>query len=96
MAAINKQKKKKKAIQNHVIIVGFGVSGRNLARSCKLAGIPYTIVEMDPDKVKELKKQGGTYSFGDATHLSILEHLRIEEAKALAVLINDPIAARRI
>jgi CPA2 family monovalent cation:H+ antiporter-2 len=86
----------KKQLQNHVIIVGFGISGRNLARSCKLAGIPYTILEMNPDTVKEQRRQGEPIHFGDATHLSILEHLHIQEAKALAVLVNDPLAARRI
>lgn len=86
----------KEPLKNHVIIVGFGISGRNLARSCKLAGIPYTILEMNPDTVKEQKKLGEPIQFGDATHLSILEHLHIQEAKALAVLINDPIAARRV
>lgn len=55
----------KKSLQNHVIIVGFGISGRNLARSCKLAGIPYTILEMNPDTVKEQKKQGEPIQFGD-------------------------------
>lgn len=86
----------KKLLQNHVIVVGFGISGRNLARSCKLTGIPYTILEMNPDTVKEQKRQGEPIQFGDATHLSILEHLHIQEAKAIAVLVNDPIAARRI
>lgn len=86
----------KQILQNHVIIAGFGISGRNLARSSKLAGIPYTILEMNPDTVKEQKKLGEPIHFGDGTHLSILDHLHIREAKALAVLINDPIAARRI
>lgn len=86
----------KQQLQNHVIIVGFGISGRNLARSCKLAGIPYTILEMNPDTVKEQRRQGEPIHFGDATHLSILEHLHLQEAKAIAVLVNDPLAARRI
>lgn len=86
----------KKPLKNHVIIVGFGISGRNVARSCKLAGIPYTILEMNPDTVKEQKKLGEPIQFGDASHLSILEHLHIHDAKAIAVLINDPLAARRV
>jgi CPA2 family monovalent cation:H+ antiporter-2 len=49
-------------LENHVIIVGFGISGRNLARSCKLAAIPYTILEMNPDTVKEQKKTRRAYS----------------------------------
>jgi len=86
----------KKVLENHVIIVGFGISGKNLARTSKLAGIPYTILEMNPDTVNEQKKQGEPIQFGDATHLSILEHLHIQKAKAIAILVNDPIAARRI
>lgn len=83
-------------LSHHVVIVGFGISGRNLARSCKLAAIPYAVLEMNPDTVKEQKGKGEPIHFGDATHLSVLEHLHIHEAKALAVLVNDPIAARRI
>lgn len=86
----------KNPLENHIIIVGFGVSGKNLARSSKLAGIPYTILEMNPDTVREQKKQGEPIQFGDASHLSILEHVNLHQAKALAVLINDPIAARSI
>ncbi len=83
-------------LSNHVIIVGFGISGKNLARSSKLAGIPYTVLEMNPDTVKDQKRLGEPIHFGDATHVGVLEHSHIQEAKAIAVLVNDPIAARRI
>lgn len=86
----------KKSLKNHVIIIGFGISGRYVARSCKLAAIPYVILEMNPDTVKQQKKLGEPIHFGDATHLSILEHLHIKDARAVAVLVNDPLAARRI
>lgn len=86
----------KQTLENHVIIVGFGIGGRNLARSCKLAGIPYTILEMNPDTVKEEKIHGEPIQFGDATHLSVLKHLHLQQAKSLAILVNDPIAARNI
>ena len=86
----------KHELLNHVVIIGFGISGRNLARSCKLASIPYAILEMNPDTVKDQKRNGEPIHFGDATHLSVLQHLRIQDAKAVAILVNDPIAARRI
>jgi CPA2 family monovalent cation:H+ antiporter-2 len=82
-------------LENHVIIVGFGISGRNLARSSQVANIPYAILEMNPETVKECKGKGEPIHFGDATHSSVLDHLNIQKAKAIAVLINDPIAARR-
>lgn len=83
-------------LENHVIIIGFGVSGKNLARSCKLAGISYIVLEMNPDTVREQKRKGEPIHFGDATHPSVLEHLNIGRAKAVAVLINDPGASQRI
>lgn len=88
--------KEEQPLENHVIIVGFGISGKNLARSSHLAGIPYAILEMNPDTVREFKQKGEPIYFGDATHLSVLEHLHIQNAKAIAVLINDPVASRRI
>lgn len=88
--------KNEKELRNHVIINGFGVSGRNLARSCKLANVPYAILEMNPDTVHQEKKLGEPIYFGDASQASVLEHLNIKAAKAVAVLTNDPIASRRI
>ena len=51
---------------------------------------------MNPDTVKEQRKLGEPIQFGDATHLAILQHVHIQDAKAIAILVNDPIAARRI
>lgn len=83
-------------LKDHVIIIGFGVSGQHLARSSKIAQIPYAILEMNADTVHEFKTKGEPIQFGDATQLSILQHLRIQDAKALAVLINDTLAAKQV
>lgn len=92
--AIQEDKNEKKKMKDHLIIVGFGISGKNLARSSKIADIPYVILEMNPDTVKEERAKGEPIFFGDASHLSILEHFNVHKAKAIAILINDPIAAR--
>ena len=85
-----------KNLEQHVIIVGFGMSGRHLASSCKLSGIPYVILEMNPDTVNEQKKAGEPIHYGDASQLSNLHHLNLDRARAIAVLINDPRAAKRV
>lgn len=92
----SRQEDQETALSNHILIIGFGVSGKNLARSSRLAGIPYVILEMNPETVKKYKQQEEPIYFGDASHLTVLEHLGIHQAKAIAVLINDPIAARRV
>lgn len=82
-------------IQDHVIIVGFGVGGRNLARVLRSVEIPYTILEMNPEAVRRSKAQGEPIHFGDSTRAEILEHLGLARARVLVVMISDPAALRR-
>jgi len=88
--------KEKPVLKDHVIIVGFGVSGRNLARSSHEANVPYLILEMNAETVRKEKQKGQPIHFGDASHNVVLQHANIGEAKIIAIVINDPIAASRI
>ena len=83
-------------LENHLIIVGFGLNGRNLARAARAAAIPYAILEMNPAAVRTEKRRGEPIFFGDATQQSILLHVNVRQARTLVVVINDPAATRRI
>jgi len=80
---------------NHLIILGFGAGGRQLARAAKNAEIPYVILEMNPDTVRNEAKKGEPILFGDASKPGVLSHICVQEAKALAVVISDAAASRR-
>ncbi|MGQ9694436.1 MAG: cation:proton antiporter domain-containing protein [Thermodesulfobacteriota bacterium] len=82
--------------KDHLIIVGFGINGRNIGRAARAAGIPYVIVEINPQVVREEAKKKEPIFFGDATHEAVLQHARLKEARIIVVVINDPVAARRI
>jgi K+:H+ antiporter len=86
----------KKEYEDHLVIVGYGYSGSHLSRAAKDAQIPYVILTMNTEVVRAEKKKGEPIYFGDATHDSVLSHVNIEKAKALAVIVNDPVAAERI
>jgi CPA2 family monovalent cation:H+ antiporter-2 len=81
---------------DHLIIVGFGVNGRNLARAAKTGGISYVIIEMNPETVRREREHGEPIFYGDATQEEILKHANIKEARVVVVVINDPAATRRI
>ena len=81
--------------QDHVIIIGFGLNGRNLARVLKETGIPYAVLDMNSDTVREMKKKGEPIYYGDGTSREILHKLGIERARLLVVAISDPAATRR-
>lgn len=82
--------------KDHTLIIGFGLNGRNLARAAKEASLPYLILEMNAQTVRDEKKKGEPIQFGDATHSSVLHHVNVSEANAVAVVINDFSAACRI
>lgn len=82
-------------LNNHVIIVGYGLNGRNLARVLRAVLVPYTILELNADVVREAKTKGEKINFGDATRREVLKHAEIEKASALVLAISDPQAGRR-
>lgn len=87
---------KKSALQNHVIIVGYGLNGRNLARVLKETSIAHLIVDVNMDRVHEAKAAGHKAYFGDPAHPEILRKMAIDKAKMIVVAISDPITGRRI
>ena len=80
----------------HVIITGFGINGRNLARVLRESDIPYVVLEMNNNTVRKMKKMGEPIFYGDGTSREILHKLGIHSAKVLVVAISDASATRRI
>jgi K+:H+ antiporter len=80
----------------HVIVVGYGLNGQNLARVLKEVSIPYRVLEMDPDLVRSAKAGGEPITFGDGTRPEILQQVGIEKARVLVVAISDPAATARL
>jgi CPA2 family monovalent cation:H+ antiporter-2 len=58
--------------------------------------VPYVILEMNPDIVKEEREKGQPIFQGDASQEAVLRHLNISEAKVLVIAISDRLASRRI
>jgi K+:H+ antiporter len=83
-------------IEGHVIIVGYGLNGHNLARVLRESGIPYQVLELDPELVRAGKAAGEPINFGDGTRTDILEQVGISRARVLVIAISDPTATARI
>jgi K+:H+ antiporter len=87
---------KVKVKKDHLIIIGFGINGRNVARAARLSGIPYAIIEMNPETVRTEQAQGEPIFYGDSTQEVVLQHANIKDARIAVTAINDPSATRRI
>ncbi|MFH0812675.1 MAG: cation:proton antiporter [Pseudomonadota bacterium] len=80
----------------HIIIVGFGLNGRNVAMAAKAGHIPYVVIEMNPETVRSERAKGEPIFYGDASQREVLEHTGIKAAKVLLIVISDPAATRRV
>jgi len=82
-------------LKDHVIIVGYGLNGRNLARVLSETEIPHLALDLDGDTVGRESRHGVPIYYGDATNPNVLRHVKIEDAKVLVVAISDPFITRR-
>lgn len=69
--------------QHHAIIVGYGPVGQTVVRLLKDNDIIPVVLEMNVDTVQQLKAQGVTAIYGDATHPETLKQAGIEDAQVL-------------
>ncbi len=84
------------AMKDHIIIIGYGINGRNVARSAKAEGIPYVIVDINTEMVNSYLRDGEPISYGDATQENVLQNSGITNARVMVIAISDRAATRRI
>ena len=86
---------KAQELVGHVIIVGYGLNGRNLSRVLGRVGISYVVVELNAELVRSASAEGVPVRYGDSTRREVLHAVNFERARILVLAISDPIAARR-
>jgi monovalent cation:H+ antiporter-2, CPA2 family len=85
------------ALSNHIIIAGYGITGKSVARAATLAGIPYMVIELNPEIIRqERSAYRPNFIFGDAVNEEVLEHAGIRTARTLIVSVSEEEAIPRI
>jgi CPA2 family monovalent cation:H+ antiporter-2 len=83
-------------ISGHVIVLGFGLGGRLVARAIRDLHLPYLVLELNGATVRQAKAEGERIFYGDATSPESLQAAGVERALAVVSLLSDPDAARRM
>jgi len=83
-------------LSNHLVIIGYGINGRNLARAAEYSHIPYAVIELNAQTVIDEKAKGIPILFGDASNEHILETVNLRKARAVVVAISDSHATKNI
>lgn len=82
-------------MSGHVVIVGFGLNGRNVSKVLRKTKIPHLVLELNAEAVREASARGEAVQYGDSTRREVLHSARLEHARILVIAISDPIATRR-
>ncbi len=83
-------------LRDHLVIVGFGTNGRNVARAAKVAEIPYVIIDFNPETYRKERMKRESFIYGDATNAEVLHKAHIEHARIAVVATHDPVATEMI
>jgi CPA2 family monovalent cation:H+ antiporter-2 len=86
----------KKSLRDHVILVGFGIGGRQVARILHPRGFRIAVIELNRETLRNVAAEGMATVYGDAARSAVLSAAGIESAKALIVTVPDPSGARAI
>ena len=81
-------------LEDHCIIVGYGLNGRHVARVLGRVGVPFVVVDMNPEAVRAERRRGRSIIYGTSTRPEVLEHAGVHRARVLVVAISDPAATR--
>ena len=76
-------------MKQHILICGYGRLGRFVAQRLASHGVPFVVIDHDPEGIREAEAAGYTAILGDATEEDTLSLARVEEARALAALLPD-------
>jgi monovalent cation:H+ antiporter-2, CPA2 family len=78
----------------HVVLCGFGRVGSAVGEALETFRISFTVIEIDPDIVKHLRRRGISCLFGDAVHGKILGAAGAAHADLAVVTIPEIERAR--
>jgi CPA2 family monovalent cation:H+ antiporter-2 len=82
------------ALTGHTIIAGYGLNGRNLARTLKATHIPYTVLEVNVDTIRKARDEGEPIIYGDITREDVLVRAGAPCARVIVFAISDFAATR--
>ncbi|PZU06310.1 monovalent cation:proton antiporter-2 (CPA2) family protein [Sphingomonas sp.] len=83
-------------LKGRVLIIGFGRFGQITSQLLLAQGIDLSVIDNDPDRIRDAGRYGFKVFFGDGARLDVLHHSGAADANLIIVCIDDPKAAMQI
>lgn len=84
-----KMQRRIESLSGHVILCGFGNTGRMVADRLRRFDIPFVVIERDPRQAEEARADGWLVVEDDCTHEEALELGGVERARVLVTAVES-------
>lgn len=81
---------------DHILIIGFGRCGQNIARILQQENTPYYALDLDAERVATAKTAGEPVTFGDAKRQEVLQAAGLKRANMVLITIKNTAEAKHI
>ena len=76
-------------IKNHIVLLGCDRTGKSVVNFLEKNGVPFLVVDFNPDVVQKIKERGGEVIYADATDPDLIDIANMKEAKLIISTIKD-------
>lgn len=76
-------------LREHIIVCGYGRTGKKVVSEIREKGVPYVVVEMNPDPLEDVRRHREPHVVGDAASDHVLHEARIGHARALVSAVDS-------
>ena len=72
-------------LEDHVVIIGYGRVGQNVARVLEPEGFEFVALDLDPVRVRHAREAGDPVYYGDGTNRDVLRAAGVERARVVVI-----------
>lgn len=83
-------------LSGHLVIIGYGVNGRNVHQALGPLGVPHAVVDLNPHTVADLQTAGEHAVFGNAEQEAVLRAAGVPRARGIIIAIADAASTREV
>lgn len=84
------------ALENHVIVCGYGRTGERVAEFLAAENIPFVALDLSPLRVKQSPPANGVVVFGNADRPEVLKAAGLARARGVVITYPDAPSAERV
>ncbi len=80
--------------ENHIVICGYGRTGKNLVKLLAEQQTPVLVVEQSEAEIQKLRDRQIPYLYGNAVSIPVLTKAHLDRAKTMVIALTDSMSTR--